>query len=157
MFAKVPRKTVSVWRRIKSTVSAGLRFTVVEVPVEVVNLMDVIVTRNVRSEGLAGSVSATMVTATVPLPDPHAAPTQPTPPFGPLQAEAEKMANTRTEKNERDLLRFIVAPRARLVCVCLPGKQNALTPNSNVTREPWRMHAKRSWRVQVLNAVDQAR
>jgi hypothetical protein len=44
MFAKFPRKTVSVWSRIRSTVSAGLRLTVVEVPVVVVNLREVMVT-----------------------------------------------------------------------------------------------------------------
>ena len=44
MFPKVPRKTESVWRRIRSTVSAGFRLTVVEVPPDPVNFRDVIVT-----------------------------------------------------------------------------------------------------------------
>src|ERR1700682_2389826 len=70
MFGKSPRKTVSVCRRIRSTVSAGFRLTVVEVPEDVVNLIDAIVTGKVRSEGLAGRVSATMVTAPEPLPVP---------------------------------------------------------------------------------------
>src|SRR6267378_2442225 len=44
MFGKSPRKTVSVCRRIRSTVSAGFRLTVVEVPEDVVNLIDAMVT-----------------------------------------------------------------------------------------------------------------
>ena len=44
MLAKVPRKTESVWRRIKSTVRAGLRLTVVDVPPDEVNFREVMVT-----------------------------------------------------------------------------------------------------------------
>ena len=49
-----------------------------------------------------------------------------------------------------------VAPRTRLVCVCPPGKENALTPHPNVTRLKSKSHGKKSGDVQFLNAVNQA-
>ena len=52
---------------MRSTESAGLKLTVVEVPEDVVNLIEAMVTRKERNEGLAGSVSATIVTATEPV------------------------------------------------------------------------------------------
>ena len=88
-----------------------------------------------RREGLAGRVSATMVTATVPLPPPHTAPTQTTPPFGPLQAEAEKMENKRKEKNERALLRFIWHPTPDQSAFACLGRKTLSRPNWNVTRK----------------------
>ena len=43
-FLKVPRKAVSVWRRIRSTVRAGFRVTVVAVPTAGVKVIDEMVT-----------------------------------------------------------------------------------------------------------------
>src|ERR1700675_4668574 len=106
MFAKVPRNTVSVWRRIRSTVSAGLRLTVVAVPEAGVKVIDAMVTWKERSEGLAGRVSAPMVRATEPLPAPQLAPVQPMGVFGPLQ-EAEKTASKRRGRNGRTFLQIM--------------------------------------------------
>ena len=44
MFPKVPRKAESVWRRIRSTVRAGFRVTVVAVPEEGVKVIEEMVT-----------------------------------------------------------------------------------------------------------------
>src|SRR6266480_576862 len=108
MFAKAPRRTVSVWRRIRSTVSAGFRLTVVAVPEAGVNVTDAIVTWKVSSAGLAGSVSATMVTATVPvLPQLEM---QMVPVLGPLQAASDKAASRRTGRKKIALLRFMWPP-----------------------------------------------
>jgi len=77
------------------------------VPPDVTSAIPVIVTLKITREGLAGSVSATMVTATVPLPPQLVVQTVPV--LGPLQAARVKVSR-RTGRKRIALLRFMWPP-----------------------------------------------
>ena len=85
-------------------VEGGVR---VFVETEDVTVMPETMTLKLRIEGCVGRVSATKVKLRLPVPPPPPQPTVQTPPLGPLQPAKEKLANQRTERNERALLRFI--------------------------------------------------
>jgi hypothetical protein len=104
--SSVPRKAVSLWRRISSITGAGLGVKVKAVPVAGVRVTDKTVTLKESREGLAGGVSETRVRLTVAVPPGGFVP----PLKGPLQAARDKTESRRTGRNERVLPRFMWPP-----------------------------------------------
>jgi hypothetical protein len=102
--ANVPRKKVSDCRRMRSTTGEPLSVKACCLPPEVIRAIPVTVTLKVKREGLAGSVSATMVKLTEPVPPPQLT-VQTVPDLGPAQEEKVKEASE--SRKSRALLQFI--------------------------------------------------
>jgi hypothetical protein len=112
IFAKVPRKRESDCKRMRSTTGKLLSVRACCVPAELTRAIPVMVTLNVKREGLAGRVSATMVRLTVPVPEVQVV--QTVPGFGPLQELTEMATSKRMGRNKRVLMRFMWHPTTEL-------------------------------------------